>query len=163
MKKPYSRFFIASIFTGLLIGVSLLLPNGKLNFLRIFGAFFALLSLGFFISPPFTLRKYGKIREGESFLDTQVVVDQGLFGIVRHPQYLGYLFLVVSFMLRTQDWLTTFFGTGALVFFYLHILQEEAYCLAKFGGDYQEFMQRVPRLNVLAGIFRYLKRKNHAH
>lgn len=159
MKKPYSRFLIAAIFTGLLIGSSLLLGSGDYRPLRLLGAFFALLAIALFIPPFLLLRKYGQVKEGETFLDTQAAVDTGLYSIVRHPQYLGYIFLVLAFMLLTQHWLTTVFGTGALLFFYLHILQEEEYCLARFGDEYRDYKQRVPRLNVITGIFRLLKRK----
>jgi protein-S-isoprenylcysteine O-methyltransferase Ste14 len=157
--KPYRHYLIAACFTGTLIGTTLLLGSGDSRPLRMLGAFFALLALVFFIAPPFILQKHGEIKEGESFLDTQIVVDTGLFAIVRHPQYLGYIFLVITFMLLSQHWLTGIFGLGAVIFFYLHILQEEKYCLARFGGNYQEYMQRVPRLNFVAGIFRLLKRK----
>ena len=164
MKKPYGRFLVAAILTGLLIGSSLLLPSGELRLLRLWGVFFALLAIAFFTTPFFLLRKHGQIREGKTFLDTQVVVDAGLYSIVRHPQYLGYIFLVISFMLRAQYWLTTFFGTGALLFFYLHILQEEAYCLAKFGDQYRAYMQRVPRLNMIVGTAHWLnERRKRKH
>ena len=156
MTKPYGRFFIAAIVTGALIGTTLLLGSGDSRPLRMLGAFFALLALGFFIPPFFILRKYGEIKEGETFLDTQVVVKAGIYQIVRHPQYLGYIFLTFTFMLLSQHWLTTLFGVGAALFFYLHILQEEEYCLARFGNDYREYMQLVPRLNVVSGVFRLL-------
>ncbi len=159
MKKPFGYFLVAAIFTGLFIGTSLLLPDGNSRPWRLVGAFFALLAIALFTPPFLLLRKHGEIKEGETFLDTQVVVDAGLYSIVRHPQYLGYILLVLSFMLRAQDWLTTLFGAGALIFFYLHILQEEAYCLARFGDEYRAYMQRVPRLNVIAGIIRFSKRK----
>ena len=159
MKKPYGRFIIAAIFTGLTIGFGLQLGSGDLRSLRLLGAFFALLALIFFMSPPFILRKYGQVRDGETFLDTHVVVDVSLFSIVRHPQYLGYIFLILTFMLLTQHWLTTLFGLAALLFFYLHILQEEDYCLAHLGDDYQDYMQRVPRLNLIAGILRLIRKR----
>lgn len=90
MKKPYKDFLVAAVFTGLLIGSSLLLPSGSYHPLRLMGAFFALLALVLFTPPFLLLRKHGQIKEGETFLDTQVVVDAGLYSIVRHPQYLGY-------------------------------------------------------------------------
>ena len=157
--KPYVRFIIAAIFTGLTIGSNLAFDSGDVRSLRFLGVFFALLALTFFAAPPFILRKHGEIKTGESFLDTQVVVDAGLFGIVRHPQYLGYIFLLITFMLLAQHWLTSLFGVLAIIFFYLHILQEEKYCLTKFGTAYQTYMQRVPRLNLVLGIYRTLRRK----
>ncbi len=159
MTKPYRRFFVAAIFTGALIGTTLLLGSGDSRPLRLLGAFFALLAVALFIPPFLLLRKHGEIKEGETFLDTQVVVEAGLYGFIRHPQYLGYIFLVFTFMLLSQRWLTTLFGIGAVFFFYQHILQEEDYCLVMFEGEYRDYMQRVPRLNVIAGIIRLLKRK----
>jgi len=155
-KKPYGYFFVAAIFTGLLIGTTLLFGSRDSRSFRMLGAFFALLVLGFFIPPFLILRKHGKIKENETFLDTQVVVDVGLYQLVRHPQYLGYIFLVLTFMLLSQTWLTTIFGLAAILFFYLHILQEEKYCLARFDEEYQQYKQRVPRLNLLLGIMRWL-------
>lgn len=158
MTKPYTHFIIAAIFTGLTIGSSLALESGDLRPLRLMGVFFALLALVFFSLPPFTLRKYGQIKSGESFLDTQVVVEKGLFSIVRHPQYLGYIFLLITFMLLAQHWLTTLCGLLGTLFFYLHVKQEEIYCLTRFGADYQAYMQRVPRLNIFSGLFRWRRR-----
>ena len=160
MKKPYARFVLAAIFTGLTIGTSLSFGSGDLRPVRLLGAFFALLALIFFVTPPFILRKHGEIKTGESFLDTQAVVDVGLFSIVRHPQYLGYIFLLITFMLLSQRWLPTGFGVLGGLFFYLHILQEEEYCLARFGNEYQSYMQRVPRLNLFIGFYRWLRRED---
>lgn len=158
MTKPYTHFVIAAIFTGLTIGSSLALESGGLRPLRLLGIFFALFALVFFSTPPFTLRKYGEIKRGESFLDTQVVVEKGLLGIVRHPQYLGYIFLLITFMLLAQRQRTTLFGLLGTLFFYLHTKQEEVYCLTRFGADYQAYMRRVPRLNIFSGLVRWRRR-----
>jgi protein-S-isoprenylcysteine O-methyltransferase Ste14 len=47
----------------------------------------------------------------------------------------------------------------AIAINYADTFNEEASNIAKFGDEYREYMQRVPRLNFLLGIYRLLAKK----
>lgn len=39
--------------------------------------------------PIFSLKSKGKVTKGKSYINTTVLVDSGLYAIIRHPQYLS--------------------------------------------------------------------------
>ena len=57
-------------------------------------------------------------------------------------------------MLISHCWLTLLLGMSAILLFYLHTLQEEKQLIEKFGAAYQDYMQCVPRFNLISGAIR---------
>lgn len=108
--------------------------------------------------PIHTLRKKGRVPEGESYVKTKDVVDTGVYSIVRHPQYTGLMLFNVSLVLITQHWLVGVVGAISIILAYASTLQEDQALLRKFGNDYKKYMEDVPRTNVLLGIYRRLSR-----
>ncbi len=53
--------------------------------------------------PIITFRRKGKV-EGRSYIHTTVLVDSGIYAIVRHPQYLAGVLLNVGLSLITPQW-----------------------------------------------------------
>jgi protein-S-isoprenylcysteine O-methyltransferase Ste14 len=45
----------------------------------------------------YEFKKYGGAPEGESVVQTTVLVDSGIYSIVRHPQYLGFNLFVRAY------------------------------------------------------------------
>jgi len=43
---------------------------------------------------------------------------------------------------------------------YFAMLEEEKGNIEKFGDAYKEYMRRVPRINLIAGIMRFLKKSS---
>ena len=101
----------------------------------------------------------GGAQEGESWLATAVVVDSGVYAVVRHPMYLSFTLLVLALMLISQHWLSIILGIPVMVFLYLGMRVEEQSSIKKFGDDYISYMDRVPRMNFLAGVIRLLQRR----
>lgn len=101
----------------------------------------------------------GRAQEGESWLRTSVVVDSGVYAVVRHPMYLSFMLLVLALMLISQHWLSVIFGIPIMVFLYLGMRTEEQSNTKKFGDDYIRYMDRVPRMNFLLGSIRLLQRR----
>lgn len=95
----------------------------------------------------------------KNWLDTSNVVDSGIYSVVRHPMYLAFILIAVALFLISQYWLTVVLGIIRIILFYDVIRQEEKGDLDKFGDDYKEYMQNVPRLNIIAGIIRLYKKK----
>ena len=92
-------------------------------------------------------------------MQTNVVVDRGLYAIVRHPQYLGYMLLVLGFICLFQNPIIGALGALAIALFYGQVVREERHCIQKFGKEYEDYVQRVPRFNFILGIIRVLARR----
>jgi protein-S-isoprenylcysteine O-methyltransferase Ste14 len=90
---------------------------------------------------------------------TKVIVDSGAYGIVRHPQTLGSIILMVASMLISQHWVAIIIGIPISVWSYIYTLKEEKGLIVKFGDDYRSYIQRVPRMNFLLGTVRLLQRR----
>ncbi len=104
-------------------------------------------------------RRRGGAPEGESIVHTTNLVDTGVYALVRHPQYLGFMLFVLALMLMSQHWASVIPGSLGLALFCLDVLKEERMSLEKFGDEYRHYMERVPRINLLVGILRVLRRR----
>ena len=108
--------------------------------------------------PGFIFRSKGKLEKGKDWTKTSVLVDSGIYSVVRHPLYLGWLLMYVALIFFSQHWLTAIVGILGMVCVYLISRQEDQHLIEKFGDDYKRYMQRVPRVNVFLGIIRLLQR-----
>ena len=117
-----------------------------------------LLSAIFGWLPIFTFRSRGNIN-GRSYTDTTVVVYSGIYGIVRHPQYLAGMLINIALPLITQHGLVLLLGLFTLVVYYWNTFIEEEENLRKFGEPYRDYQSKVPRVNFLLGLFRLVHQK----
>ena len=88
------------------------------------------------------------------------LMNRGIYAIVRHPLYLGWIlgiFVATAFLY--QHWLFVAVGIPGIASVYLIAMYEERSNIQKFGDDYKRYMQKVPRMNFLAGVIRFLRRK----
>ena len=108
--------------------------------------------------PIATFRRKGKV-EGRSYIHTTVLVDSGIYAIVRHPQYLAGILLNAGLVLITPHWLVAILGLIAAAMTVLDTFNEEQQCIEKFGDAYREYIKKVPRLNFILGILRAIQRK----
>ena len=113
-----------------------------------------------FLSIAISFKKTGKPGKGKSVIDTTVLVDTGTYAVVRHPQTLGGMLMVFASLLISQHWLAAILGVAVSAWYYREIVKEEKGLLVKFGDKYEEYMQRVPRMNLLTGTIRLLKHRN---
>ena len=90
----------------------------------------------------------GKAPKGENFIHTSVVVESGIYAIVRHPIYLSFILLVSSLILISQHWLSLIFSIPFVAYFYISTWSEERSSSEKFEDSYKKYMQRVPRMNL---------------
>jgi protein-S-isoprenylcysteine O-methyltransferase Ste14 len=140
----------------ILLLLTIFLPEGENPGLRAAGVFILALSTLFIFLPFYHLGKYGQAAKGESYTQSRQVVERGLYAIVRHPQYLGYVLLGCGFAFLRQHWVIILLAVLGAVFFYLQVEVEENACLSKFGGTYRRYCQRVPRFNFVLGLIRAL-------
>jgi len=107
-----------------------------------------------------SLKRKGNLQEGGDFTTTTVVVKRGVYSVVRHPLYLGWLLTYPAAMLVSQHWLIVILGVIGIASMNQIIKMADEQLVDKFGADYETYMQEVPRLNILLGIVRKLKRKD---
>ncbi len=126
---------------------------------RINAGWFILMLSGLFgCLPIYTFRRLGRV-EGRGYMRTSVLVDRGIFSIVRHPQYLAGVLMAIAFPMITWHWTVIILGLIAAPVYYLDTYVEEERCIQKFGDEYLEYMKRVPRMNFLLGLWRVIRRK----
>lgn len=97
--------------------------------------------------------------EERRWIDSKKVVDTGIFGIVRHPVYLGMMFIVVSLVLISQHWVSLILGVPSVIYLYYSMVAEERINVEKFGDDYSRYMEKVPRMNFLSGIIKTIRKE----
>ena len=106
-------------------------------------------------------QKKGGAPEGERWLATTVLVDSGIYAVVRHRQCLSFIWLSLALVLISQHWLSVVLGIPIVVFLYSSMRGEERVNAEEFGDDYTRYMQSMPRMNALAGVIRPIQhRKN---
>ena len=144
-----------------LIITNLVVDRGSNVLLRLIGVTFLLSSPLLFIPPFILLAKAGKPNEGRTYMETSVIVRQGPYRLVRHPQYLGYMFLNLGFMLLVESWLAIVFASLSIGIFIALAVEEEKQLHARFGEGYAEYCQDVPRFNIIVGLLRHMKSSNN--
>jgi protein-S-isoprenylcysteine O-methyltransferase Ste14 len=100
----------------------------------------------------------GGVPKGKSWVSTTRLVETGIYNIVRHPQYAGgiYIIFLTNFLVNPH-WLFAVLGVAGAVVVYLGCVEEDKLLIKKFGDDYKDYMQRVPRTNFWLGIIRLLR------
>ena len=134
-------------------------PAG-VQLLRYIGGAILAVGIVLIILPRFIFHGKGKTEKGKDWTDTTIVVDTGIYAVVRHPLYLGWLLMYVALILLSQHWLTVIIGIPGMICVYLISRQEDQHLIEKFGDDYKDYMQKVPRMNLLVGIIRLVRRRD---
>ncbi len=163
-KKASWRSYISASIAGVLtlaqlISVFFLEVDAGNLALRILGWILWLLSIIFGVLPIIIFRAKGGVSQGKSYVKTTVLVEDGLYGIVRHPQYLAGILLNLALMLIAQHWLIVLLGLPAMVLMYMDIQKADKHEIEKFGDAYQVYMDRVPQINFILGIIRQFQER----
>ena len=74
------------------------------------------------------------------------LVTDGLYGRVRHPQYVGLLLLIVGFLIQWPTILTVLMAPILIRTYVRLARREEAELLERFGDEYRRYRDRVPAL-----------------
>ena len=110
--------------------------------------------------PIFALRRKGGVAKGKSYVHTTLLVETGIYAVVRHPQMgTAWLLMCIGLMLITQHWISIALGIPAMVLVYLDLLKADQRCIEKFGDAYRCYMERVPRVNFVSGIIQLIARR----
>lgn len=91
---------------------------------------------------------------------TEALIDSEIYGVVRHPMYLGGIFFYAYMILLAQHWIVAILAVvGMVCVYYTMKIEEEERCIKRFGDAYRQYMKSVPRANIVAGLIRLLRRK----
>ena len=152
---PFLLVSIASVLTVAQIVLAIFLYQPGSEALE-WAGWICLWTAGFFgVLPIITFRRKGGVLKGKSYIKTTVLVDTGIYAIVRHPQMgVSWMLICPGVMLIAKHWSSVVLGVLAMVLAYLDLMKADQRCIEKFGDAYERYMQKVPRVNFVAGIIR---------
>ena len=107
--------------------------------------------------PIITLKKIGGVPKKKSYIHTTVLVDSGIYAVVRHPQYLAGVLMSLALVLITQYWMSAILFIPVAVGFYWDSLKADQNFVDKFGSEYKVYMEKVSGMNPLKGILRHVR------
>lgn len=142
--------FAVGIMISLIILSATVWKRGDIVFLSYIGYALYIPAIAFAISAFITLKGKGKPRSG--WEHTTVLIDSGVFGIVRHPLYLGGALLTFATVLITQSTFCIISGIVGIFCYWMASKKEDEYNIDKFGDSYREYMKKVPMWNAFKGI-----------
>ena len=157
---PYLLSSIASVLTVAQIVLAFVLKQPRLKAVEWAGwvCWWTGAILG--VLPIITFRRKGGVAKGQSYMKTTVLVDTGIYAIVRHPQGgTAWLLLNLAVMLIAQHWPSVILGLASMALAYADTFKSDQYCIEKFGEAYRQYIESVPRVNFVAGIVRLLRRR----
>ena len=147
----YSTLLVLGIGTPQIAGVF-----SEVLLLKIIGFILFIPSALLVTLPIVTLERKGKTRKSASPIlapsDANIMLDTGIFGVVRHPLYLGTALWSVALILVFQSILSVILGIVAISCFWMASTKEDEFNMKKFGDGYREYMKRVPMWNLFGGL-----------
>ncbi|HEY60617.1 MAG TPA: hypothetical protein G4N92_08055 [Anaerolineae bacterium] len=99
--------------------------------------------------------------------ETILLMQEGLYGIIRHPGTMASSIFFATIPIFLSPWVpfTILSGIGIIFIiafsYYACYREERVLDIKKWGDKYREYMQRVPRWNLIVGLWKYLKRKSN--
>lgn len=135
------------------------LGGGEVAWLRYLG--FVLWALAALLGwlPIYQFKKHGGVAKGDSYINTTRLVTTGLYAIVRHPQFVAWPMMAVAVAAVSQHPVVIAMGLLALVLIPIDFRKVDEQGVEKFGDEYRQYMQQVPGWNVVAGVWRWLRRR----
>jgi protein-S-isoprenylcysteine O-methyltransferase Ste14 len=154
---PHLLAWIWSVLLLLQMILAFFFSDPKIQVLRVAGWAIWALGAAFALLPIPTLRAKGGVPKGKNYMETTALVRSGIYAIVRHPQGgTAGIMLSLALPLIGQHWLLVILAAVGIVLIYVDTYKADEACIDKFGEEYVRYMQRVPRVNFLAGILRLL-------
>jgi protein-S-isoprenylcysteine O-methyltransferase Ste14 len=107
--------------------------------------------------------QYGGVHSED---ETILLMQEGIYGIIRHPGNLSSSIFFSTIPILLSPYMPfTFLSIIAIIFiivlhYYACCKEERVLDIKKWGDQYREYMQRVPRWNFILGFWRYFQRKS---
>jgi len=141
----YGSLILSSILVYNVANLEILLYFGWT--ILVFGIIFLLLAS--------RSRKIGRAQEGKG-INKENLIESGMYAFVRHPEFLGHILIIFALIFIAQYWLSLVIGVMLIVLLCLAMMEEEKRNIEKFGDGYKDYIQRVPRINLLVGIIKQM-------
>ena len=122
-----------------------------LQFLQYFGIVFFILGIVLLI---LSLRSLMRNKSGK-------LITSGVYALVRHPMYLGGMSLFLAMVFFLPHWIMALLASLNLIVIYYFMLEGDRSNADKFGRAYDQYMEQVPRMNMIIGISNVMKRKRN--
>ena len=84
------------------------------------------------------------------------LVERGMYAFVRHPEFLGHILIIFALVIISLHWISFIVGAILIVLLCLAMIEEEKRNIEKFGNAYMDYMKKVPRINLIAGIIKQI-------
>ncbi len=101
-------------------------------------------------------------RHVEKDINKETFVESGIYAFVRHPEFLGHILIIFALIIISQHWISLIVGIILILLLCFAIIKEEKENIEKFGDAYRDYMKRVPRINLIAGIIKQKRVKLRA-
>jgi protein-S-isoprenylcysteine O-methyltransferase Ste14 len=153
-KRMVAEIYMAcglGIFFSIIVLGSMIWEGGDILPLVYIGFALYVPAAAFVISSFISLKHKGKPESG--WEPTTVLIDSGVFRIVRHPLYLGSAIFTLGLILIFQSIPSAILGLIAILCFWMASKKEDAFNIEKFGDAYKKYMKKVPMWNAFKGIF----------
>ena len=143
--------FLSTVFSLSLVIISLLMYNwAGIEVLLYFGWIFVIVGLILFIYTSI----FSRLDEQP---DDIVILDRGIYGFIRQPVYFSLVTCIIGITFIGQNPLSPILGIASILLMHLGMLDNEQSNCLKFGEKYQDYVNRVPRINIIAGVTRWLR------
>jgi len=155
---PYLLPSVASVLTVAQIILAFFLRGPGSEAVQWVGWICVWASAIFGVLPIITFRRKGGVPQGQSYMKTTVMVDSGIYAIVRHPQGgSAWLLINLGVMLIAWHWTSTVLGLVSMGLVYADTFKADQDCVEKFGDSYKRYVESVPRVNFVTGIIRWVR------
>lgn len=159
-KKPmWVASWVAAALLIAQIVLLVVLGGGDIDWFRYTGFGLWTVAAVFGWVPIYQFKKRGGVAKGDSYVRTTRIVDTGLYALIRHPQFAAWPLMSVALALISQHPLVIAMGAAAFVLACLDFRKVDARNISKFGEEYRDYMERVPGWNIVAGMWRWVRRK----
>ena len=146
----YAGCSISICLTLLFFGLFGWYRNAVSQVLQIIGIALICITIVLALTTFITFKRKGKPKKGVE--DTTILIEGTIFGMVRHPLYLGFALWGIGQILAIQSIFSVFLGIIAVFCSWMASKKEDEFNLKKFGDKYRQYMRKVPMWNILKGL-----------
>ena len=146
----YAGCSIILCLTLLIFGLFGWYQNAISQFLQVIGIVLIFITIALALITFITFKSKGKPKKGVE--ETTVLIERTIFGVVRHPLYLGFALWGIGQILAIQSIISVVLGVIAIFCSWMAAIKEDEFNLKKFGNSYMDYMKKIPMWNVFKKV-----------